>query len=381
MKEDFYKVLGVSRNASDEEIKKAYRKLAKKYHPDMNPGNKAAEQKFQDISEAYSVLGDEKKRKIYDECGMKAFENGNPEEYAKAWEQYKNSGAGAGFGGFGSGDASDFFRNFKNGQTYSDGNGGTYTFHFGTDGTGSGFDGSGFNFDDLFGNMFRNGSSGFSGSSGSGRYSGSSGSYSTNNAGGASGFSGYGNTPVDYDLHSDLHITLRESVSGCTKNLQLRSSGTGSGSARINTVQVKIPAGIQDGKSIRLRGKGHQKPSGGSGDLLLKIHVDAEDGWRREGNDLYTTAQIPFTTAVFGGEAKLPTLNGNVLCHIPQGTQSGSKIRLRGKGSPDMRSSDTYGDEYVTIEIQVPKSLTPEERRKLKEYEEATMRGGNRSAG
>lgn len=374
MKQDFYQTLGVSKNASAAEIKRAYRKLAKKYHPDMNPGNKTAEQKFQEISEAYSVLDDPEKRRIYDKCGMAAFESGNPQAYEKAYDQMKQNGSyggfrragsssGSGFDGFGSsgfdgfGDFEDLFRQFSGGHTgdghggysWTDKDGSTYTFHFGTNGSGSGF-----------------------GSSGSGTTGGRSRRFGSSPFGDYSGsafddiFGNVQQDPHEADLHSDLTIGFRESISGCNKRIQLQNS-----SGRVQTVEVKIPAGISQGQSIRLKGKGGVRPDGSSGDLFLRIHVDPEPGWERKGDNLYTTAQIPFTIATLGGEYELPTLTGKVLCHIPAGTQSGSKIRLRGKGVRSQKNAGVCGDEYVTIEIQVPKHLTPEQRRILRQLQAA----------
>ena len=179
---------------------------------------------------------------------------------------------------------------------------------------------------------------------------------------------------ADYDIHSELTIGFLDAVNGCSRKVQLSS-----GSGHVSTLQIRIPAGIEDGKTIRLRGKGNQKPGGGSGDLLIKVHVQAMPGFERKGNDLYTTARIPYTTAVFGGEAKLPVLNGQVVCRIPQGTQSGSKMRLKGKGVRDTKG--VCGDEYVTIEIEVPKTLTKEEKEALKAYQAAeNRRQGSRAS-
>ena len=145
----------------------------------------------------------------------------------------------------------------------------------------------------------------------------------------------------------------------------------------MQSLSVHIPAGIDDGKSVRLRGKGQPGIGGGeNGDLLLRVHIAPKTGYERKGMDVYTTADIPFTTAVFGGEVSFPTLYGNVMCKVPAGTQSGKKIRLRGKGIVSMKDSKVHGDQYVTIQIQVPTRLTPEERQKLKEYEALTEKKG-----
>ena len=138
-----------------------------------------------------------------------------------------------------------------------------------------------------------------------------------------------------------------------------------------NTLLVKIPAGIESGKSIRLRGKGHTGSNGRRGDLLLKVNVEEKKGFERRGMDIYTTIQIPYTTAVFGGEARVSTLYGDVVCKIKEGTQSGSKLRLRGKGMVSMKDANVHGDHYATIEIAVPRSLNRTARQKLMEYKEA----------
>ena len=154
------------------------------------------------------------------------------------------------------------------------------------------------------------------------------------------------------------------------------ADGTG-----VQSLSVHIPAGIDDGKSVRLRGKGHPGFGGGeNGDLLLKVHITPRAGYERKGMDVYTTADIPFTTAVFGGEASFPTLYGNVVCKVPAGTQSGKKIRLRGKGIVSMKDPKVHGDQYVTIQIQVPTTLTAEQRQKLHEFENAMKQGGRSAA-
>ena len=265
-KRDYYEVLGINKGADDKAIKRAYRKLAKKYHPDTNPGDKQAEQKFKEVTEAYNVLGDEKKRKLYDQYGFAAFEEG---------AAGGGAGAGSGFGG----------GSFKSkGQ----------------------------------------------------------------------------------DLHAEIRVSFEDAAFGCEKVINL-SSGQG---APAQSLKVRVPAGIEDGKSIRLRGKGGPGMNGGeAGDLLLKIHVDEKTGYERKGMDVYTTISVPFTTAVFGGEAIVNTLKGSVKCKIPAGIQSGSKIRLRGKGIVSMKDPSVHGDMYAAVQIQVPRNLSPEAKQKLREFE------------
>ena len=150
---------------------------------------------------------------------------------------------------------------------------------------------------------------------------------------------------------------------------------------KISTVQVKIPAGIESGKTIRLRGKGMPGSNpAGDGDLLLKVTVQEKPGFERKGADLYTTVKIPFTTAVLGGEAEVATLTGKVVCRIKPGTQSGSRIRLKGKGIVSMKDASVHGDQYVTVQIDVPKNLSAAAKQKLREFEEACKSGSSRGA-
>lgn len=162
------------------------------------------------------------------------------------------------------------------------------------------------------------------------------------------------------DLTSDVTISFDEAVSGCEKLITLQNPQTG----KRQSLQVHIPAGIDTGKSIRLKGKGMPGTGGGeAGDLLLNITVTAKPGWERKEMDVYSTVRIPFTTAVFGGEALVSTLYGNVLCKIAAGTQSGTKIKLKGKGIVSMKNPSIHGNQYVTVQIDVPNHLTPEANR------------------
>lgn len=348
MKRDYYEVLGIGKQADEKEIKKAYRKLAKKYHPDTNPGDKTAEQKFKEVTEAYNVLSDPEKKKLYDQFGFAAFDEtgGARASGADGFGFYGGFGNGGYHGGFGTG-------------SYRSSDGTYHEFHF---------DGS--NMDDMFGDLFGSMFHGGAGQSGSGFQSGFGGS--------GSGFrGGFRQRNASYkgeDLHADITVSFDEAAFGCDKMIHLQAAN---GSGGVQSLSVHIPAGIDDGKSVRLRGKGHPGAGGGeNGDLLLKVHIAPKAGYERKGMDVYTTADIPFTTAVFGGEVSFPTLYGNVVCKVPAGTQSGRKIRLRGKGIVSMKDSKVHGDQYVTIQIQVPTQLTPEERQKLKEYEELTKKRG-----
>ena len=362
-KRDYYDILGIKRDASAETIKKAFRKLAKKYHPDSNAGNPQAEQMFKDVNEAYSILSDPEKKKLYDRFGHAAFDP-NSAAYGGAGGAGAsgNGPFGSGFGGTGQGGA----------WHYQSGPGGYAEYHF----TGDDLDDMGDIFGDMFGGMFHGKSSG--GSSRSRHFTGGSGfGGSSAHFGGGSGFGGFGGSQgfhsADFrekgsDLTSDVTISFDEAVSGCEKLITLQNPQTG----KRQSLQVHIPAGIDTGKSIRLKGKGMPGTGGGEpGDLLLKVTVGTRPGYERKGSDVYTTISIPYTTAVFGGEATVPTLYGNVICKIREGMQSGSKIRLRGKGIVSMKNPSVRGDQYVTIQIQVPQNLNYSAKEKLHEYAKA----------
>ena len=329
VKRDYYDVLGIDRNADEKTIKKAYRKLAKKYHPDTNAGNPDAADKFKEVNEAYDILSDPKKKKMYDQFGHAAFEAG------------ADPGADAGAGGFGG---------FQSG-----GNGSYQEFHF-----------NGENMDDIFGDIFGNM---FHGSHGGGFHSGFGGS-GFHSGSGFGGFHQQDFPQKGSNVKASINVTFDEAAFGADKRISLSSPDGSSGAPQ--TLQVHIPAGIDTGKSIRLKGKGMPGTGGGEpGDLLLKVTVGTRPGYERKGSDVYTTISIPYTTAVFGGEATVPTLYGNVICKIREGMQSGSKIRLRGKGIVSMKNPSVRGDQYVTIQIQVPQNLNYSAKEKLHEYAKA----------
>lgn len=357
VKRDYYEVLGVSKSADASAIKKAYRKLAKKYHPDSNVGDASAAEHFKEINEAYDVLGDEKKRKLYDQYGHAAFEEG--------FGQGANGAGGYSSGGFTGNGGFNGFSGFHN----AGGNGGYQEYHF---------NGNDADMDDLLKNLFGGGhfSGGFGSSSGnSGRRSYSSSGFNSSGFGsgfgqGADGYSDFGS---DYgagagadslDVNAEVTVSFDEAAFGANKRIRLQGSD-----GKIQTLEVKIPAGIDTGKTIRLKGKGSTGRNGRTGDLLLKVTVQDKPGYRREGMDVYTTVQIPFTTAVFGGETRIHTIHGDVICKIKPGTQSGSKIRLRGKGIVSMKDAKVFGDQYAVVEIQVPTTLTPQAAKKLREFE------------
>ena len=316
-KRDYYETLGVNKSADKEAIKRAYRKLAKKYHPDTNAGNPHAEEMFKNVTEAYNVLSDEKKRK--------------------------------GFGGFGG--------NGSFSGSYSS-NGGPFThqeFHF--------ENGSG-DMDDIFsmfGDMFSHGGGNHSGwsTSGNSGFTGNSGSWS-DFSGGRSSAGRKGS-----DVMADLTISFDEAVFGCEKSISLQDPTTG----KVSNLSIHIPAGIESGKTVRLKGQGNPGSNGGAaGDVLLKVNVTPSREFERKGQNVYSTIRVPFTTAALGGKVRVHTLYGDVECSIKAGTQGGSKIRLKGKGISSMKNPSVKGDQYVTVEISVPRRLTPRAKEALEEY-------------
>ena len=366
-KRDYYEVLGISRSADKDAIKKAYRKMAKKYHPDSNAGNPDAEEKFKEVTEAYNVLSDPEKKKLYDQFGHAAFEEGaGGAGYGEGGFNRNGGFDGSGFSGFGG------FGNSHSGA-YRSPDGSYQEFHF-----------NGENMDDIFGDIFGNM---FHGSHGESRGFGSNGTYEhfTGNGGGfhsgfggsgfhsGNGFGGFHQQDFPQkgsDVKASINVTFDEAAFGADKRISL--SGPDGSSGAPQTLQIHIPAGIDTGKSIRLKGKGMPGTGGGEpGDLLLKVTVGTRPGYERKGSDVYTTISIPYTTAVFGGEATVPTLYGNVICKIREGMQSGSKIRLRGKGIVSMKNPSVRGDQYVTIQIQVPQNLNYSAKEKLHEYAKA----------
>lgn len=300
-KRDYYEVLGVSKTADEAAIKRAYRKLAKKYHPDSNKENKKAEEAFKEVTEAYGILSDKEKRKLYDQYGHAAFD----ENFAGGY------GGQSGFGGFGG---------FGNGYR---------EFHF---------DGNDEDMEDILKNIF----GGFGGS------------FSHSNSRRKKGS----------HVHADIDVTFDEAAFGGKRKITLEERG-----GLLRTYEVNIPAGIAEGQKIRLKGKGNPGTGGGeNGDLMLKVHIKDKPGYSRKGQDVYTTVSIPFTTAVLGGEVTIHTIYGNVVCKIKPGTQPDTKIRLRGKGIVSMGHPKTHGDQYTTVQIQVPKDLNFEEKQKLKDF-------------
>ena len=352
-KRDYYEVLGVDKNADDATLKKAYREMAKKYHPDMHPGDKDAEAKFKEASEAYAVLSDAEKRRQYDQFGHAAFD-----------------------GGMGGG--------------------------------GGGFDFSGMDFSDIFGDIF-------------GDFFG--GGRSRNSNGPMKGA----------NIRTSIRIKFEEAAFGCEKEMELplkdecpTCGGSGAkpgtskttcskcggkgrvmmtqqsffgmvqnvttcpdcgGSGQIikekcpdcrgtgyiqkkKKIQVSVPAGIDNGQSIRIRDKGEPGVNGGPrGDLLVEVLVEPHKDFTRNGYDLYSQSFISFPVAALGGEVIIETLDGRVSYEVKAGTPSGTRIRLRGKGVPSLRNKGTRGDHYVTLVVNVPTNLSRDAKEALREYD------------
>jgi curved DNA-binding protein len=296
---DYYQTLGVSKNASQDEIKKAYRKLAVKYHPDKNQDNKEAEERFKELSEAYEVLRDPEKRKKYDNLGSN-------------WKQYENAGAGYGYA------QSERGGTPGGGSWYFEGDLGDLF-----DGTGAG---SGFS--DFFNAYFGGG------------------------AGGQAGYSGRPQAFKGSDLQAEMEISLYEAFHGTSRILTVDG----------NKLRIKTKPGAYTGQELRIKGKGAPGRGGGErGDIYIKIKVAADNNYRIEGNDLIQKVDIDLYTAVLGGKKEISTLSGMLSIPVPIGSQNGRKLRLKGRGMPVYGKSGTYGDLYIELNIEIPKNLSSEE--------------------
>jgi DnaJ-class molecular chaperone len=337
---DYYATLGVSKTASEKEVKQAFRKLARKHHPDVNPGDKAAESKFKEINEAYEVIGDPDKRRKYDELGSNW----------KMYEQAQRAGGGAGASGFDPRQWGDMF----GGAGAPGGGQGTYRTMTAEE------------MRDLFGNEdpFSDFFHAFFSGSGEPQMR------------GRGGRAGSRTTRVrqGHDVEHAIDLSLEEAYRGAMRRLSMQHDG---GS---RTVDVRIPAGVGEGSRVRVSGEGEQGDGGGrSGDLYLRVHVMPDSRFERKGQDLYAKIRVPVTTAVLGGEAEVPNLGGKpIRLRIPPGTQNAQVFRLKGKGMPLVGKPDQFGDLYATIEAELPRELTPEER---SHYEAlAKLAGGKSSA-
>jgi curved DNA-binding protein len=293
---DYYKTLGVPKNASQEDIKKAYRKLARKFHPDVNPNDKEAHKKFQQINEANEVLSDPDKRKKYDQYG----ENWkHADQFEQARQQQQQGGGG--FGGFGGGG----FGNFG---------GGEYTYSSGDEG----------GFSDFFESLFGGGR----GRRSQAKYRGQ-------------------------DYNAELQLTLTDAYTTHKQTLTINGKN----------VRITIPAGVENGQQIKLKGYGSPGANGGpNGDLFITFVITNNTGFKREGNDLYKTEDIDLYTALLGGEKTIDTLSGKIKLKVNPETQNGTKIRLKGKGFPVYKKEGQFGDLYITWNVKLPTNLTQKQK-------------------
>lgn len=286
---DYYKVLEVDKKATETEIKKAYRKLARKYHPDLNPNDKEAERKFKEINEANEVLSNAENRKKYDEYG----ENWqHAEEFEKAKQQqrqYQRSGQQDGYTGFGGGgDYSDFFESMFGGQFSRGGTGGRRSTQF-----------------------------------------------------------------KGQDFNAELHLDLKDVYTTHKRTLTVNGKN----------IRLTIPAGVENGQVIKIAGHGGEGAGGGpKGDLYITFAIANHTDFKRDKDNLYTTANLDLYTAILGGETTVTTFDGKVKLKVIPGTQNGTKVKLKGKGFPVYKKEGEFGDLYITYQIQIPKNLTEKEK-------------------
>jgi len=309
---DYYQTLGLAKTASSKEVKQAYRKLARKFHPDVNPGDKAAESRFKEINEAYEVLGDTEKRRKYDELGAN-------------WRQYEQAQQ-AGDSPFGD-------VRWAAGQP-----GG---FHTISEEELQGMFGGEHPFSDFFQTFFAGGEA----PERRGRASRS------------------GRARAGRDIEEEIDLSLEEAMQGAMRRLAVKQEG------HTRTVDVRIPPGVGDGSRVRVPGEGEHAASGGrAGDLYLRVRLRADPRFERRGRDLHTQVSVPVTTAVLGGEADVPTVGDRPLrLKIPPTTQNGQVFRLKGHGMPAVGKPAERGDLYATVSVALPRQLTPEQRRHFEE--------------
>ena len=323
---DYYSTLGVAKTATDKEIKQAFRKLARKYHPDVNPGDKGAEAKFKEVNEANEVLSDPDKRKKYDELGAnwRAYENappganpyagGNPfagGPFAGGWSTRGGGGSGSGFRTMSQEEMADMFGGSGDDSPFSD------------------------FFKTFFGGMDQD--EGVNGQRARSRT----------------------RSRKGQDVEHPFELDLEDAIRGSVHKLQLRHDG------HSRTVEVRIPAGVTDGSRVRVPGEGGRGAgSGPSGDLYLRVHLKPHPVFDVKGRDVYTRARVPVPTAVLGGEVDVVTPDSKTLrLKLPPGTQSGQRFRLRGHGLPNVGKPDERGDLYANVEVDIPKTLSDEEKK------------------
>jgi curved DNA-binding protein len=315
---DYYKILGVGKNASEKEIRSAYRKLARQYHPDVNPGDKSAEEKFKEINEANEVLSDPEKRKKYDE--LSAY-----------YQQYRRM-PGAADGGFGEPGGAHYQYRTVTPEELNDLFGGQSPFS------------------DFFEQFF---SSDFGGGSGSS-------SSIFGNMGGRTGTTGRARqrASVGQDVEAQVEVTLAETYSGASRVFELTDVDGGT-----KRLEVKIPAGVDEGSRIRIAGQGGQGTAG-RGNLYLIVHIVPDERFTREGMTLRTTIDVPLAVAMLGGEAQVTMPDGRKLAlRIPPETANGKSFRLRGQGMPQLGQPDKRGDLYAEVSVELPRHLSNEQRR------------------
>jgi DnaJ-class molecular chaperone len=316
---DYYTTLGVAKTATDKEIKQAFRKLARKYHPDVNPGDKGAEAKFKEVNEANEVLSDPQKRKKYDELGAnwRAYENAPPgaNPYASGSPfggQWNTGGGAGGFRTMTEEEMADMFAGGGDDSPFSD------------------------FFKTFFGGMG-----------------------GAEESTGARGGRARPRARKGQDVEHPFELDLEDAIRGSVQRLQLRHDG------HARTVEVRIPPGVTDGSRVRVAGEGGRgSGSAPSGDLYLRVQLKPHPVFDVKGRDVYTRARVPVPVAVLGGEVDVVTPESKTLrLKLPAGTQSGQRFRLRGHGLPSVGKSDERGDLYANVEVDIPKSLSDEERK------------------
>jgi DnaJ-class molecular chaperone len=313
---DYYATLGVTKASTEKEIKQAFRKLARKHHPDVNPGDKQAEMRFKEINEAYEVLGDPAKRKKYDELGAnwrmyeQAEAQGGPNPFAGRWNVNMGGRGSSAAGGYRTMTQEEMEELFGDTNPFSD----FFTTFFGGGGPGE--------------------------------------------ADTRRGSRGRGRQRAGRDVEHEIELTLEDAYHGATRRLSLKQDG------HARTVDVRIPAGVGDGSRVRVAGEGEHGIGGASaGDLYLRVRLAPHPEFERKGRDLYVKVPLPVATAVLGGEAEVRTLNGKpVRLRIPLLTQNGQVFRLKGYGMPKVGHPEEKGNLYARVEVQLPTELTPAER-------------------
>lgn len=317
---DYYKILGVNKSATQQEIKKAYRKMAAKYHPDKNPDDPGAETKFKEVGEAYEVLKDPEKRKLYDKAGTdwKRYQQAGQGQGGFDWSQYTQQPGGR---------SRQYRTRVNMNDIFNDQAAG---------GAGAGQQGSGSPFSSFFETLFGGGFQQQQQQASRGRQTG-----------------------AGEDTAANVTIPLKDLFTDSSKTFRING----------DRVKVKIPAGIEDGKKLKLKGHGNRSGFGSRGDLYLKINVDVPSGVERKGKDIYQDVDIDLYTAILGGSVVVPTLNGKVKLTIPEGTENGKLFKFSGRGLPGMNGS-TKGNYYVRCSVKLPKNLSAKEKKLFKELAE-----------